>query len=363
MGRLTKIECTVRFVTPAFLGGADQSAQWRTPPFKALIRQWWRVAECAGQKPNTSLLHEREGELFGRATDKGTTASHVRLRLSDWRGGEISKSLWKPNVGTVKHPEVQKPPQIGADLYLGFGPLEAGGLKRESAIEPGQIRRLLLGFPEQEAARFSTVMCLVHLLGAIGSRCRNGWGSLDFDQGGLSKEQLASILQPDNTAAREWLRAMARPWQKALDTDWCHAIGLSNDDDKRLLLWRTEKPQPWQDVLRVLANVKIAYRTQFHFQGGGQHNNLCDRQVLAYPVTRHTLGAWGQDQRSANQILFKVLPEPKGYVGIVAHMPHGLPRLLAARLNEKDRANLTTRETEVWKQVHAVLDKKLIRLP
>ena len=35
---------TLRFLTPAFLGNADQNGQWRTPPIKALLRQWWRVA-------------------------------------------------------------------------------------------------------------------------------------------------------------------------------------------------------------------------------------------------------------------------------------------------------------------------------
>lgn len=37
----------VTFTTPAFLGNAEQSAQWRTPPFKALLRQWWRVVYAA----------------------------------------------------------------------------------------------------------------------------------------------------------------------------------------------------------------------------------------------------------------------------------------------------------------------------
>ncbi len=35
---------TVRFLTPAFLGDAEQNGRWRTPPFKAQLRQWWRVA-------------------------------------------------------------------------------------------------------------------------------------------------------------------------------------------------------------------------------------------------------------------------------------------------------------------------------
>jgi len=31
-------------VSLAAQSGTDQPLQWRTPPFKALLRQWWRVA-------------------------------------------------------------------------------------------------------------------------------------------------------------------------------------------------------------------------------------------------------------------------------------------------------------------------------
>lgn len=44
--------CTyqLRFQTPAFLGNAQQQGQWRTPPFKALLRQWWqRLCRCAAE--------------------------------------------------------------------------------------------------------------------------------------------------------------------------------------------------------------------------------------------------------------------------------------------------------------------------
>jgi len=32
-----KIDCRVRFVTPAFLGNAEQQGQWRTPPCVACM--------------------------------------------------------------------------------------------------------------------------------------------------------------------------------------------------------------------------------------------------------------------------------------------------------------------------------------
>lgn len=360
---MRELEYTVSFATPAFLGNAEQQAQWRTPPFKALLRQWWRVVKAAGRKPDTVDIHRREGELFGRAADQGTTASQVRLRL-DWRGGIASREHWKA-LKEVAHPEVSRKP--GADLYLAYGPVDVGSkLKRDSFIPSGEARTLSVGIPESETGRFKDIAKLAHAFGALGSRCRNGWGSLHFEQGGLSADELMALFDPASSDGRNWLQGFSRDWRQALDTDWVHALGK---DDAGLLLWRTpqmknrEDVKNWEDVLKTLAEVKIAFRTQFHFDGGGKHAALCDRQVLAYPVTNHTLDAWGREARSANQVLFKVLPSNGGYVGLVAHFPHGLPTPLEQRLPTGDRPGLNTREQQVWTGVHAVLDDNLTRLP
>lgn len=55
----------VSFNTPAFLGNAEQQAQWRTPPFKALLRQWWRVVKA----PDANSTATKVGvcERFGHA--------------------------------------------------------------------------------------------------------------------------------------------------------------------------------------------------------------------------------------------------------------------------------------------------------
>ncbi len=51
----------LRFQTPAFLGNAQQQAQWRTPPIKALLRQWWQglgrhVVEIVARKVRLSKV-------------------------------------------------------------------------------------------------------------------------------------------------------------------------------------------------------------------------------------------------------------------------------------------------------------------
>ncbi|MDD3295479.1 MAG: hypothetical protein PHG20_12415, partial [Geobacteraceae bacterium] len=57
-----KMDITVEFLTPTFLGGADRQGELRSPPFKNLLRQWWRVV-----KGDLAVdeLRQREGQLFG----------------------------------------------------------------------------------------------------------------------------------------------------------------------------------------------------------------------------------------------------------------------------------------------------------
>jgi len=52
---MKKLKCQIRFTTPAFLGNANQVGQWRTPPFKALLRQWWRIVYAADHPGNLSV--------------------------------------------------------------------------------------------------------------------------------------------------------------------------------------------------------------------------------------------------------------------------------------------------------------------
>ena len=172
----------LRFVTPAFLGNASQQAQWRTPPIKALLRQWWRVAMAQQVNFNADRLREREHDLFGVAADGGDShQSLLRLRLSHWSEGKLKD--W-PRHGTVQHPEVRNP--VGSDLYLGFGPLtyntttRSTGLKANAAIQAGDSATLSLAVPDQHASAIGTALALMNLYGTLGGRSRNGWGSFSL---------------------------------------------------------------------------------------------------------------------------------------------------------------------------------------
>ena len=82
----------LRFLNPAFLGNADQTGQWRTPPIKALLRQWWRVAYAAeaGFAVDVGAMRDDEGRLFGTAADAGhSNQSRLRIRLGGWERGQV----------------------------------------------------------------------------------------------------------------------------------------------------------------------------------------------------------------------------------------------------------------------------------
>ena len=99
----------VNFTTPAFLGNAQQQAQWRTPPLKALLRQWWRVAVAQQVRYNTETLRQQENALFGTAADGegDSQQSLIRIRLSHWNMGKLTS--WNGlEQGSIHHPEAEK---------------------------------------------------------------------------------------------------------------------------------------------------------------------------------------------------------------------------------------------------------------
>ena len=125
---------TFRFTNPAFLGNAEQNGAWRTPPIKALLRQWWRVAYAAqgNFQVDVGQMRREEAALFGHADTDGASRSLVRLRLNRWDEGTLK--TWNA-LDKIKHLEVSVP--VDAGLYLGFGPVIVRGLKKNAAIQAG----------------------------------------------------------------------------------------------------------------------------------------------------------------------------------------------------------------------------------
>lgn len=342
--RYKEIKFAVRFLTPAFLGDAEQKGRWRTPPFKALLRQWWRVAYAAGRGFQVDVLkmREAEGKLFGNAWltthedgEEKTAASRslVRLRLEAWREG--GAATWvAPSGRGISHPDVALP-SIDPNLYLAYGPLKVDGratvLARPPAIAAGEYAGISIAVPETEAARVNQALYLMHLYGTLGGRSRNGWGSF--------------VLEPAPTEAA----VPQRPWKKALELEWAHALG---QDSRGPLIWQTVPGHAdWRDAMRALALIRMAVRTLFPFSNPPTDRPE-DRHWLAYPVTNHNQ-PWGPQFRLPNSLRFKVRRRERDANRLAATIFH-MPCLPPPDCNPGPcRAQIE----QVWEQVHRLLDE------
>jgi CRISPR-associated protein Cmr1 len=349
-----QLSYTVRFLCPAFLGNAEQSGQWRTPPLKALLRQWWRVAYAAEERfsVNVGRIRDLEGQLFGVAAGAGSSnKSRVRIRLDRWDAGGLKH--WQA-TGTVRHPEVGASGQnIGSDLYLGYGPLtfqrgigttlKANAAKTNAAIQAGETAALRLALasdvPSGELERVTKAIALMNLYGTLGGRSRNGWGSF--------------VLEPlDGTPALPLSAGarLLRPWRQALELDWPHAIG---QDEKGGLIWETmEGFSDWKGAMRRLAEIKIGLRTQFKFRDEkSPHLAANERHWLSYPVTNHRVRDWG-DKRLPNSLRFKLRRDrrdPARLRGVIFHVP-----CLPPHDFNPNRPAIV----QVWERVHGFLDDR-----
>lgn len=343
---------TVHFLTPAFLGDAKQNGRWRTPPIKAQLRQWWRVAYAADHGFNVSVpdMRREEGLLFGNAwLDGDFRKSLVRLRLERWDKGKLT-SWMGLEQGTVFHPEVQRTGfKVGPHAYLGYGPLDGRGNtklseKINAAIQAGEVATLSLAYPtthddtelkkllEANVPRLEQAYVLMHRYGTLGGRSRNGWGSYQ--------------LEPSSNSPKLEGKPPLRPWRDCLDPDWDwpHAIG---QDENGTLIWQTAPHDDWKALMRTLAIVKIGLRTQFKFTKGPRASSPEHRHWLSYPVTNHDVAAWNA-LRLPNQLRFKVRRTEDGkLVGVIFHMPHLPPPAFSPNISAIQ---------EAWRYVHEFLD-------
>ena len=367
---MQRMKYRIRFLTPAFLGNAEQNGQWRTPPFKALLRQWWRVVYAANREFDVDMgeMRRAEGLLFGNAwldhTENGRKVadhckSQIRIRLARWPMGGL-RSWDGLEQGVVHHPDVEKTRfKVGPHAYLGYGPLDGrGGTKfgkpnapvgdhsLRRAIQDGEIVCFSLATPERHAQDIRTTLALINAYGTVGGRSRNGWGSFVIESPGDSPG-LDAGADSLGRGAGELDRSYVRPWRDALALDWSHAIGA---DDAGPLIWRIARLyDDWKELMRDLAILKIGLRTMFVFPNFRPPN---DRHWLSYPVTNHNFGAWN-NLRLPNSLRFKVRSDPddsKRLRGVVFHVPCRPPE----EFGPDDHAHAIE---NVWMKTHQLLDE------
>ncbi|MDR3162531.1 MAG: type III-B CRISPR module RAMP protein Cmr1, partial [Helicobacteraceae bacterium] len=164
----------VEFVTPSFLGGAEQNAQLRTPHFKAALRWWWRVlfGWQYGKK-----IYEAESELFG-STD---SASKVRIEVIGKLSAQSSNSFGgeKVYVKTIKNKygNIQDI-RINVIEYLSYGRYNNKSSTYDSHFAANSRFTLNVHMPKDKEQEIILCLKALFTFGGVGSRSRNGFGSL-----------------------------------------------------------------------------------------------------------------------------------------------------------------------------------------
>ena len=135
-------------VTPMFLHGSNgDTLELRPPPFKSLMRYWWRTVQDCQTQP----LRNAESELFGSTDGKAPFS----IRIS----------------GTT------------ALAHISYQPLphrtDRRGRFRKDAYKAGQSFDLqLISKRESDASIYTQIAKLGFLLGGVGNRSRRGFGSI-----------------------------------------------------------------------------------------------------------------------------------------------------------------------------------------
>jgi CRISPR-associated protein Cmr1 len=165
-----KIEATFRIVTPMFIAGADQGqAELRAPSIKGALRFWWRALAWSRFNGDLNAIRRQESSLFGDAGEHGQSQMLMAIRggLKGDQGGDALLN----NDASRK--------------YLGYGLFSMGGHSQRYAIPEGKTFHLTITMKDDDADREEQLRGAIRalgLIGGLGSRSRNGFGSLSLSE-------------------------------------------------------------------------------------------------------------------------------------------------------------------------------------
>lgn len=326
-----KLECEI--ITPMFLGNANQEAELRAGPFKGLLRYWWRVANGCFYKTEEEMLFH-ENRIFGSSDASQGGKSQVTLEVKEIADIVPQKKEFR-SLGTVFHPECERTNYRISPLgYLaGIGLIHFKKGVQHSYFPPGARFECSVTVNGQVLDEVKDILGLWSKFGAIGSRCRNGWGSF-------------MVKWPYS------FRPSVQKIDQAFNRDYPHCLA---EDQKGHLCWKTKRRRgSWEEAMKDLAEIYVSIRVgnkKKNIKGlDVVHGPLPERHLLGYPVTNHHLNLphWGKNGRHGSALRLIVRKEGDQFRGYILHLPH----LFSKRMwkDEKER------QVEIWRKVHHSLD-------
>lgn len=171
----TELVAHYKIATPMFLGGENQRAdntQFRNASLKGALRFWWRalnwgaaLRDVGNQEAQAlSLLHEREGRLFGLASDskhsrQSCVQIHSELRRAMVSVESLPNHIYLLGMGLYKH---------NKGMLRDY--MQGGNLTIRLTFKPNT--------KEEDVASVQQAAIALGIFGGLGSRSRKGFGSL-----------------------------------------------------------------------------------------------------------------------------------------------------------------------------------------
>jgi CRISPR-associated protein Cmr1 len=312
----------VEFVTPCFLGGASQGAEWRAASIRGELRWWFRAV--AGAELGLEEVRKAEAAIFG------STERQAQLRIRALGGpapvshpfGQGRNPDWLAAAYGAPSEEARLAIRSNPIHYLGYGPIDRGEMKREY-LPPGASATIELRWgpgtlEEKNQKLFEKALWAWLNLGGIGGRSRRGFGSLRLlrMEGGRGPAILPELAPTDRKALEEQIKRFLRSAQGKSGgrQEWTHVSG-----DSRVFLG-CEAFQTWEGAMERLGAWLIGFRRRYGKQtdgrtidglslagrdyewaapkGGNQKGGFPDRAGfgLPLPFTKHGRGQtvlWG----------------------------------------------------------------------
>jgi len=218
---IEKKEYEFEVVTPLFLGGADpQKAELRAPPIKAALRFWWRAT---ANLDDLGDMAKREGDIFGSTEE----ASALRVIVEDQGLVPTQRDLPRGKMYPVTSKGRTFP--ISIIEYLAFGLFDPGRRTERylrNYFDVGKRFKISVSFPQRMEEEILRALSLMASFGGLGSRSRNGFGSLHCPDLADSSLPRRGALRPFTAFSDKAQLFNAFPpqaqWQDALS-----AIGLA----------------------------------------------------------------------------------------------------------------------------------------
>jgi len=237
----------LEFITPAFIGGANQQAELRPASFMGLLRWWWRALKG---KCDIKRLREEEIKIFG---GDGKMASPVYLRVEgNVRKGNNLTNECKLNAG------------VG---YLYHFVTVRG--KREFIEPDSRLKLTLIGKDEVLNHYIASLWALV-FLGGVGARSRRGGGNLrvvSYEPKDLVEDLEISFTPTDNL--REWLEKNLKKAKELVGSSEtpCDKYGEystipdpGNIDFNSVLILSPKEFNNWIEALNDIGNEFMKFR-------------------------------------------------------------------------------------------------------